>query len=80
MPGALHLRHLCKRIQFGILQHIGRFNPVNRYEKHQKNRQSGCNCRRYSRALMVSDTDNDMVFEFLLMHFAPVQIEQRFRP
>ncbi len=32
MPGALHLRHLCKRIQFGILQHIGRLNPVNGYK------------------------------------------------
>ncbi len=31
MSGALHLRHLCKRIQFGILQHIGPFNPVNGY-------------------------------------------------
>ncbi len=31
MPGALHLRHLCERIQFGISQHVGRFNPVNGY-------------------------------------------------
>ncbi len=28
----MHLRHLCKRIQFGILQNIGHFNPVNGYD------------------------------------------------
>ncbi len=32
MPGASHLRHLCKRLQFGSLQNICLFNTVNGYK------------------------------------------------